>query len=490
MDARKLVDTLKDTLEIYKNKNSIPAPTDTRHDVKYLIDMEAQYALRQFERMLHKLHAVEESKLSEAHAEIFLQCLAEREKMIERTPADYFARPNSAANELYLNASMHFNLFASQSGLSVPSPRAMAMPSIRLWKGAVTGRDLRSGIPLHGLMRTDDGVNLLEVGKIVSSWALKSNGKKVTYLPSDQSRRLSSQEESRIMNHSELAIELFKQRELDYFRQQSLIQALESDEYEVTAKFADGYSNLQRRLLDLGLDLFADREQLLDYMSCKLKRHEWNQYLGLLMGEKSSEFSDKDLDVYKKKYLEPFNKFVSPEGGFSTTATNRSIYNGKLRHDVAAIFLLARAHVANRKLEGNQTGWLGFLGGYNKDTKIGALEILLDYLTSQGEVENLKPWADYLKDDLPNAVSRNRGEQIDAQIKQELGDGKLGEDGVAERKKVLIDNHVANIRGALQQGTLGYITQQFEIVQKLHDEALKQQEADSLQQDVRQVVNH
>lgn len=481
MDARKLIGALQDTLDIYKKKMPVPRPAEERQDVNYLIALEAQYAYKQFERMLEKMRRIEGNDVTDSHVNLLKEYLAEREQMIMKTPADYFSTPKSDANEFCLEVAGVVGRFAKHAGISCPKSRPMVMPSIESWVGGVTQRHLDEGIPLHGLQRTDNGRNLIEVGKVVQRYYMGHRREfKTSHLPLGEERELSVTEIYRITNHSALAKKLLDKKNPDYSERDAFSTAIESDDYMVTAKFANGYTDLKASLLELKTDLFTDREQLFEYMAHKVTRDDWNKFLNIMAGHDGNNLENAKQSGELSDAEKEFLKLVNPEGGISSAVVNSGIYNGNLRHDVAVLFCLAKAHLINRVLHGNHTGWLGFLGGYDKDTKLDALDILMEYLISTKDVEHLKPWEDYLQNDLSIVVEKKIGKKLNQQVDKEVAEGKVPEEARAIRKSELVMASVSNIKGALQQGTLGYITQQFNIIQRKAEE-VKFQAANELE---------
>lgn len=384
MEARKLVDVLQDALNASKREFKQPKPMKQKHDVQYLLAHEAQYALNAFQDMINALAAIKDPDFSQEHIQAFINFMHERETLIENTPADYFQKPRSFANELYLTAARFIAEYAKRSGLGDREHYRLLMPT-------TIGPFSQIDVDKHGYL--------------------------VAQKPSDS-----------------------------------------------------GYKDLKTRLVKrAGIRAFADRDHLIDHIATKVARSEWDEFIGVLMQEEklhAEGLSPEQVKEYQEKCLSPFKSFALPEGDLVSAARNASLYDGNLRHDYAAIYLLAKLYSVDRSLQAETTGFFGKWTGYDRGTKLNALDVLMDYLASADKVEDLKPWADYLEQNLAVFVEQTMAHDFDTKVQKSLERGTIKDTEAEDYRAKLLDAEVKNIKGATGAGTVGWLTQQLGVIQK------------------------
>ncbi|RDI48760.1 hypothetical protein AQULUS_09200 [Aquicella lusitana] len=328
--------------------------------------------------------------------ETILIFLNDRWECIQGTDAVYFHYPNSRINRACLLLAQHL------ATLLETHPYLLLMPSIKnLYKGELLERLL--SLNFNEFIMSDDTHTFIEVGPCLNA---ADKSRTTTLFHTDGSeKKLTENETQRIINHSLEALYYYDVIEYSTQRLQMPIPPNSSNELFKALKEQKCHMKVSygrkgnQKLAETILRKIKDPHELVDIMTSVLSKNEWRDFIGCISTETLAR--------------------IMLEGDALAYCIQKSKnYTGDADHDRAILFCFSEIYWRQREKEGEHTtsaGWLPnyskkwlsynythslvdygkkWMGGYNKDEKKAAVEVLQSFLISDVELGGLP---DYLK---------------------------------------------------------------------------------------------
>ncbi|HTM63490.1 MAG TPA: hypothetical protein VL360_03195 [Gammaproteobacteria bacterium] len=410
MKLKSLIEHLQDKLDEHEVNSVKPDAYSPNQRETYFNNLEADYTFRIYRSIVGQFKKEDgEKEISADHIKILTDSLKNRWSRIKSSDASYSIEATSSVN-YFCRQLASYLVTQHQSFIGHTSANKLLMPTVKRWRNPGSdATDLSNAWP-HRFVLDDKNEHVYELGhlyedlrssKLVLSYKIRS-GSKETQLLSDAEQR-------RVMNHSQLVKDYYeKVKPLLKYRDDKNEKKITALKFSLRDELLDngyvknsntikeaygsaGQDLLKKNLLEDVDNLFADREQLLDYMSGKLMRTEWKEFL--------NRFSK---DGLRKVFC----------GGSTVEATviSDDMKKGVLMHDLAADYCKVRVYWDDRKPKGKFATTKGrFFGGAKDDDIELAVIEYENGLTVDRDA--IKDWKKYVESKDPKIAELMRGER-------------------------------------------------------------------------------
>ncbi len=423
-----LIGYLQSKLEEQKAQAVLP---QTGQRDEYFINLEAQLTFKEFQSVIDQLTACGvEKEMTVDHAKILADFLEKRWERIKSTDAIYNIALRSPANLLCRQAAKF--LADEKELVKNKNYLALLMPTVKSWRNARSGHEL-ANLYMHNFLLTDDNQYPIEVGYSIES--LKDSRLAISHQEGNSGVRLTASEADRVMNHSTPVIRYYETikkllRNVDGNQDQlnkeklKLREALSNESYErntIHCSYGNaGHNLLKANLLKRVNDLFANREQLFDFMSSGIiHESKWKEFLSGLSSPVLA-------------------KLINNGSSLEYTVQSDALYSGSDKHDRAVLFCLACAYWRERETKGNYTSISGYFFGFDKNTKKNAVDVITEFLTSDKSLGEWKAYVQEKHKELSGAINDGTVGHISKHI-----------EAIEEKKLALQKQSGVNLKSAM-----------------------------------------
>jgi len=406
------------------------SPQTSQRD-EYFINLEVQLTFREFQSAIDQLKVFGTDKeMTADHAKILTDFLEKRWERIKSTDAMYNISLKSPANLLCRQAA---RFLADEKDLVKNKIYlALLMPTVKSWRNARTGHEYAS-LYMHNFLLTDDNQYPIEIGYLVED--IKENRLSISHKEGDAGVRLSPSEAERVMSHTTAIIQYYAAmkkllRNKDYNQEEisatklQIREVLSTEAYDrntIRSSYGNaGYNLLKANLLKRVDDLFENREQLFDLLSSSgIPETKWKDFLATIS-------------------TPVLAKLINNGSSLEYTVQSNALYSGSDKHDKAVLFCLACAYWRERDQKGNYTSLSGYFFGFNKLTKKNAVDVIIDFLTSDKRIGEWKSYVEEKHKELSGAINDGTVGHISRHI-----------EAIEEKKQALQSQAVASLKPAM-----------------------------------------
>lgn len=451
MQLESLILHLQEKLNEHRSNAQKPQACDLLQRGTYYLNLEADYTFRELERVIAQLKGSSgtyngKTEITADHVNIIIAFLAKRWERIKSTDAIYSIAVTNSANlmcrELANYLSKQLRKLSGEK-----NENALLMPTVKNWRNPGHASSDMSVISPHRFQLTDDNLYCIELmhpaeslgsgGQLVLSHREHGNNyRELTSRPKDKKHGSEVYEFDRIYNHSKLVTEYYKKVEPMLRNVESnkktieamkiqLRDALMRDDYikysnTITSTYGiQGEDLLKANLLkEIKNGLFADREQLFDYMAGKVLQSDWYEFLKKFGIEKPVGV-DENSDEYKKfnDEFEKFRALICEKDTIKSLVRSKTMLNQHYQHDMAAALCKAVTYINIREPLGQYSSIGGWFAGDPLDAKRSAIEAIILGITENRHKGDWDSYASRHAAPVARAMGRGKVGYIFEQVK-------------------------------------------------------------------------
>lgn len=389
-----------------------------------LIDFESQLTIRQLESLLAQYAQSEDDvSLSPKALKPFVDFLSKRWDRIKDTDAIPMHNPNTLATRICWSLATHLGV-----ELTI-NPIKLLIPTLKVSESDITNSKF-SDLKFQEYILSDANDYPVEVTACLNYAAINRGAFKTTCRVGGDRRDLTPTELARVKDHSVLAQNYHKDILANKFENNDqqlkdskvkLSDGIIKDTYSVQATYgAVGEKTLEERLVANRDVLFANREQLISYMTSRLKPTDWDPFLS---GFKPNQLA----------------KLLIDTDTFKNVVTAKSSYNADVAHDKAVLFCMLDHYWRERDSQNSE--YSSFVGrvsgmGWGKSDKEVGVKVLKEFLVSKRDLSELGNFLD-LK-------MKDKGRERIKDILYSRGSNlRIVADEVMVVSKLIADHHLA-----------------------------------------------
>lgn len=437
MQLESLILHLQEKLNEHRSNAQKPQANPLQMGTYYL-NLEADYTFRQLEQVISQLKGSSgtyngKTEITSDHVNIIIAFFAKRWERIKNTDAiysiDLFSSANKLCRELANYLSVQLRKLSGEK-----NENALLMPTVKSWRNPGHASSDMSVISPHRFLPTDDNLYCIELlhsteslglsGQLVLSHREHGNKfRELTSRPRDKENGPEVYEFDRVYNHSKLVTEYYNKvkpmlRNLDANKKNiealkiQLRDALMRDDYvkysnTITASYGiPGEDLLKANLLkEIKNGLFADREQLFDYMAGKVPPPEWYEFL-------------KKFELDKPEEFEKFRALICENDSIKTIVRSTAMLNQTYSHDMAAALCKAVAYINIREPLGKYSTLSGWFAGDSLEAKRPAIDAIIQGITENRHKGDWDNYASHHSASVARAMGRGKVGSIFAQVKE------------------------------------------------------------------------
>ncbi len=445
MQLESLILHLQEKLREHRSNALKPQACDLLQRETYYLNLEADYTFRQLEQVIAQLKGDPrtyngKTEITADHIKHLTSFLAARWDRIKSTDAIYSIAVTSSANLLCRELANYLSKqLRKLSGEK--NENALLMPTVKVWKNPGHRSSDMSVISPHRFQLTDDNLYCIEIlhsieslgsyGQLVLFNREHGNTKReLTSKPRDKQNGPEITEFDRVFNHSQLVKDYYtsitpmlrnpesNRKNIDAMNIK-LLDALMRDDYvkssnTIRATYGiRGEDLLKANLLkEVKNGLFADREQLFDYMAGKVEKSEWYEFLKKF-GIEIPVGVDKNSEEYKRfiKESEKFCALICEHDNIKTVVRSTAMLNQTYLHDMAVELCKAVAYINIREPEGEH--WLGD----SLASKKAAIDAIIKGITENAHKGDWEGYASHHAAPVARAIGRGKVGSIFTQVK-------------------------------------------------------------------------
>lgn len=447
MQLESLILHLQEKLNEHRSNAQKPQAVDLQRRTYYL-NLEADYTFRQLEKVIAELKGNSatyngKTEITADHVKIITKFLAARWDRIKGTDAIYSISVLNSANVLCRELANYLSVqLRKLSGEK--NENALLMPTIKSWKNPGHRSADMSVMSPHRFLPTDDNLYCMQI--LHARETLGSNDIELWNREnSEHHRKLTPAEFKRVYNHSMPVKKYYDEVKalLQRYHQSTCQKDIDAanvklqddlmrDDYiknmsTITATYGiPGEDLLKENLLkEIKNGLFADREQLFDYMAGKVEQSKWYDFL--------KKFGiEKPVSADKQEVNEEFEKFralICEGEDIKTTLRSTSMYNQNYLHDMSVVLCKAITYINIREPQGEAGFISSLLGGDKLSAKRQAIDEIKHAVLDNRHKGDWDDYASRHAPDVTRAMTRGKVGYIFAQAK-EIEARKLAEKSV------------------------------------------------------------